>query len=379
VKRPELRSWLGVAIGLLGVSAVTILLVPVRTDVNRSTPALALVLPVVAAGVVGRRLAAVVTGLAAGGLLSYYFEVPYNHLSVSDFSDVVALTVFLLVALVVGTLVAIEANRRQAAEDRAEEIRRLYEHNAELVAERERLREEADRVALMERLDEQRKALLRSVSHDLRTPLSTIQAVASDLRSGTAYPPETRDRLLDLVGREAERLNRIVENLLSMSRIETGALQPDRQAVAIDELVADRVQKMQRLFEGVAVTVDLGPATPLVDADYSQLDQVISNLLENAARHSPPGSTVCIGAEPLGCMMKVTITDEGAGIPDHDIEHIFEPFRRGEGSLSSGVGLAICKAMIEANGGSIGVDVHEGTGCRFHFTVPLYAEADLHA
>ena len=373
------RSWLGIAVGLIGVGLVTVVLVPLRTDLNRSTPALALVLPVVAAGVIGRRAAAVVTGLAAGGLLSYSFEQPFNRISIGTAEDVVALSVFLLVALVVGTLVAIEANRRQAAEDRAEEIRRLYDHNAELVIERERLRQEADRVVLMERLDDQRKALLRSVSHDLRTPLSTIQAVASDLRDGTAYPPETRDRLLDLVGREAERLNRIVENLLSMSRIESGALQPDRQAVAIDELVADRVQKMQRLFDGVSVEVDLGPATPLVNADYSQLDQVISNLLENAARHAPPGTPVRVSAECVGCMMTVTISDEGAGIPAHEVDHVFEPFRRGEGSVSSGVGLAICKAMIEANGGSIGIESADGSGFRLHFTVPLHAEADLHA
>jgi K+-sensing histidine kinase KdpD len=367
------RAWLGVAAGLLAVTVVTATLIPFRATISQATPALAFVLPVVIAGVIGRRLAAVITALAAAAVFSYSFERPFDEVRIARSGDVLALFVFIAVALVIGTLVAIEADRRQAAERRAEELRQLYERNAQLVAERERLREEADRVVLMERIDEQRAALLRSVSHDLRTPLATIQAVASDLRDGAEYPLATREHLLDLVGGEAERLNRIVENLLSMSRIETGALQPDRQAVALDELVADRVNKLHRLFDGVNVEIDIEPALPLVFADYSQLDQVISNLLENAARHAPSGSTVTIAAKPNGCVMDVFVADEGTGVPATEIDRIFEPFRRGEGSSSSGVGLAICKALIEANGGAIGVDRTDATGARFRFTVPLVA------
>ncbi|MFI5041610.1 MAG: sensor histidine kinase [Acidimicrobiales bacterium] len=363
----------GLVVGSGLVAALTAVLLPFRPDISRASPALLLVLPVVVAGVLGRRLAAVVTALVAAFAYSYAFVPPYDQVSIAAPEDTVALVVFLLVALVVGTLVATEADRRQAAEERADEVRLLYERNSELLRERERLREEADRVALMERLDEQRSALLRSVSHDLRTPLATIRAVASDLREGTEYPQETRDRLLDLVGDEAERLNRLVENLLSLSRIESGALQPDRQAVALDELVADRVRQLERLFTDVTVEVDLSPGLALVDADYVQLDQVITNLLENAARHAPPCSTVRIGAAPVGGMMEVTVTDEGEGVPADERNHIFEPFRRSQGSTSSGVGLTICKAIVAAHGGTIGVDdAPGGHGARFHFTVPLH-------
>ena len=357
---------------MVAVAVVTGSLLAFRSTISRATPALLLVLPVVAAAMIGRRAAAVITALAAASAYSVVFVPPYDRIGVAEPDDVVALLVFLLVALVVGTLVVLEADRRRSAENRADELDRLYQRNSELVAERERLREEASRVALMERVDEQRAALLRSVSHDLRTPLATIQAVVSDLREGTTYPAEVSQRLLDLVDGEAERLNRLVANLLSLSRIETGSLQPDRQAVALDELVLDRVSKLSRLFEGLSVVVELGPAVPLVDADYSQLDQVISNLLENAARHAPTGTTVRVEAAPVDGMVEVAISDEGTGVPVDERELIFAPFRRGRGSSSSGVGLAICRSIVIAHGGTIGVDTSESGGARFHFTVPLH-------
>ena len=180
---------------------------------------------------------------------------------------------------------------------------------------------------------------------------------------------------------EAERLNRIVENLLSLSRIEAGAFQPDRQAIVIEELVHDRVRQLSRLLRDVRVEVSFDPALPLVLADYSQLDQVITNLLENAARHSPAGSTISVTAVRRGAMMEVSISDHGKGVPPDERVQIFEAFRRGRGSTSSGVGLAICKAIVDAHGGTIGVDeradlgeaenADEG-GARFWFTMPLH-------
>ena len=308
------------------------------------------------------------TALGAAFVYSFAFVPPYDRVSIAQSEDVAALAVFVLVALVVGTLIASEADRRRVAEG-------LLERNEQLVRERERLREEAARVALMEQVDEQRAAMLRSVSHDLRTPLATIQAVTSDLRDGTEYPPETRDRLLDLVADEAARLNRLVANLLSLSRIEAGALQPERQAVAVDELVADRVRALEPLLRGRSVHVDVSPGLPLVDADYSQLDQVITNLLENAARHAPPGTVVTVGARVDGPMIEVSVSDQGDGVDPVEQPFIFEPFRRGRGSASSGVGLAICRAIVEAHGGTIGVDSRPGGGARFHLTLPVHAGA----
>jgi K+-sensing histidine kinase KdpD len=350
---------------------VTAALVPLRGDVTQATPALLLVVPVVVAAVLGGRLAALVVAVLAAGAFNLAFIPPYWNPRVGVVDDGVALAVFLAVALTTGTLVAQSAERRQAAEQRAEEIQALHDRYELVVEERARLAEEANRVAVLEQVDEQRSALLRSVSHDLRTPLASIRAVTSDLRAGAVYDDATRNELLDLVGDEAQRLDRIVANLLSLSRIEAGALQPDRQAVAVEELLAERVRRLAPLFRQVRVQVDVPEGLPLVDADYTQLDQVVTNLLENAARHSPPRSTIRVEAVARAGMVEICIADEGIGVARFDRERIFEPFRRGEGSASSGVGLAICKAIVEAHGGTIDVAPNPGAGAKFRFTIPV--------
>jgi two-component system sensor histidine kinase KdpD len=363
--------WTGFGLGA-GLSVLaTAALVPVRADVTQATPALVLVLPVVVAAVVGGRLAALAVAVVAAAAFNVAFIPPFWSPSVAVVDDAVALAVFLAVALTTGTLVAQGAERRQAAEARAAEIQALHDRYEAVVLERERLAAEANRVAVLEQVDEQRSALLRSVSHDLRTPLATIRAIASDLRAGAVYDDATRDELLDLVGDEAQRLDRIVANLLSLSRIEAGALQPDRQAVALDELLAERVRRLAPLFRTVRVQVDVPEGLPLVDADYTQLDQVVTNLLENAARHSPPRSTIRVTAVERDGMVEMTVADEGIGVARFNRERIFEPFRQGEGRGSSGVGLAICKAIVEAHGGTIDVRPNPGAGARFRFTLPI--------
>ena len=360
----------GSALGVALAAVVVGVLEPFSSHITRATPALVLVLAVVAAGLVGGARAAVVTAVVAATAFNLAFIPPHWTFKVAVWDDWVALGVFVGVALAIGVLTAAQADRRRAAEQREAELRALYEQLTAIGEERERLLEESARVQLLERVDEQRGALLRSVSHDLRTPLATIRAVASDLRDGTVYDDATRTELLAAVCDEAERLDRLVGNLLSMSRIEAGALKPERQAVAVDELVQERLRRLTPLFRQVRVQVDIPAELPLVDGDYSQLDQVLTNLLENAARYAPPSSTVRVEASDRGTMVEVRIADEGIGVPDHEQARIFEPFRRGEGG-ASGVGLAICKAIVEAHGGAIDVRRTPGGGATFAFTLPV--------
>jgi two-component system sensor histidine kinase KdpD len=195
--------------------------------------------------------------------------------------------------------------------------------------------------------------------------------VASDLRDGAVYDETTRSELLDTVIDEAERLDRLVANLLSMGRIEAGALVPERQAVDIGELTRERVRRLSRLFGGVRVQLDLDPELSLVDGDYTQLEQVVTNLLENAARYAPPGSMVRVGTRSAADgRVELAVADEGIGVPVHERQRIFEPFHRGEGSRSSGVGLAICKAVVEAHGGAVEVAQTAGGGATFLVTLP---------
>lgn len=260
--------------------------------------------------------------------------------------------------------------RREAEARHQEELAALRAELAATAEQRDRALAETERVQALERLDEQRSGLLRSVSHDLRTPLASIKAVATDLRSGAVYDDATREELLDTVVDEAERLDRLVANLLSMSRIEAGVHGGDRQAVDVDELVRDRVARLARLFEHARLQVDVPEDLPLVDGDYMQLEQVITNLLENAARYAPPGSMVTVAGRSRSGDVELSVADEGIGVPRHERRRIFEPFRRGEGSRSSGVGLAICKAVVEGHGGTIQVERTEGGGATFIVTLP---------
>ena len=367
--RARTDSRWGALVGVLVVVGLSAAMVPLRRDISRASPALVLVIPIVLAGLVGGRAAAVVTAVAAALAFNLAFIPPHWTLEIHAPDDIVALVVFGFVAVVVGSLVAREGERRQSAEDRAAELQALNDELRTVQLERERLAEEAMRAVVLERVDEQRAALLRSVSHDLRTPLAAIRAVVSDLLSGAPYDDATRSDLLSLVGDEAERLDRLVANLLSLSRIEAGALRPDRQEVVVEELVTDTLRRLGRLLAQHRVQTDL-PSLPVVVGDYTQLAQVLTNLLENAARHAPQRSTIRIGGRATDGLVELWVDDEGGGVLPFERERIFEPFRRGEGSSSSGVGLAICKAIVEAHGGRIAVDGSPEGGARFTFSLP---------
>jgi two-component system sensor histidine kinase KdpD len=214
------------------------------------------------------------------------------------------------------------------------------------------------------------------VSHDLRTPLASIRAIASDLRDGTAYDQETERELLGTVCDESERLDRLVANLLSMSRIEAGALQPEHQAVDVEELVCERARRLGPRFGEIALRVEARSDLPLVRGDYSQLDQVVTNLLDNAARFAPPGSEVVVEAAPVDGVIELRVADAGPGVPPAQRDDVFRPFHRGAaGGGTSGLGLAICKGIVEAHGGSISVEDSPAGGATFVVRLPVDGRA----
>lgn len=357
-------------VGAVAALAIAVAIRPFESLAD-AVPALALVLPVLYAAFAGGRLPAVGVAVAAAAVFTFEFIHPRSSFLINTVEGFVALVVFLAVAVAVGTLVAREAARRRHAEEQRDEIERMHRQFKVLTAEREQLAEEAGRVAVLEAVDRQRAALLRSVSHDLRSPLVTIRGVTTDLRDGTAFDEATRAHLLDLVVSESERLDRIVANLLSMSRIEAGAFRPDREPVEVDELVDRSVQRLARLFAPGTLTVDVPAGLPLVDVDAVQIDQVIANLLENAVRHTPPGTAVHVGAARGEGAVLVTVTDAGRGPGPSAPERWFAPFAGGDRGTSTGIGLTICQAIVEAHGGTITVDGGPGGGTRISFTLPL--------
>ena len=368
----ELRPGLALAAGSATLAVVLASVLPFREELDRAVPALGLVLPVLVTAVLGGRGPALTMAVAGALGLNVFFLLPYGTLRIAVWEDVVALGVFVAVAATVGTLSRGIGRSRLDVEQHAVAIEGLRAEAQTADGERELLAREAERLRSLEETENQRTALLRSVSHDLRTPLATILSVTSDLRSGTEYDEETRNELLDIVGDEAQRLDRLVSNLLSLSRIEAGAMSMERQAVDLDELIRDRVRRLSRLFHQVRLVVDVPDDLPLVDGDYSQLDQLVTNLLENASRYAPARSTLTIsaGTRPDGSV-QLAVQDEGIGVPEYERQQIFDAFRKGTESRSSGVGLAICKGIAESHGGRIWVDRTPGGGATFFVTLPV--------
>jgi two-component system sensor histidine kinase KdpD len=364
--------WAGVGAGLALAGAVVAVLLPLRDHISPATPALALTVAVGASAIVGGARAAVVVAVVSALVLDLVFLPPYGHLEVLTVEDTVALGAFLLVAATVGVLVTRESDRRREAEQREAEVRALVDELRTMHDEHEVLSQRADRADDLARIDDQRSALLRSVSHDLRTPLSSIRAVATDLRDGVVYDEQTRTELLTMVCDEIDRLDRLVDNLLSLSRIEADAFHPDRQAIDLEELISDRLRRLAPIFTDLHVRTRLPGDLPLVDADYAHLDRVLTNLLANAARHAPAGTDVWVIAKSDGDLVRVEVSDRGQGVPEGSEEQIFEAFQRGADGGSSGIGLAICKAIINAHGGEIHVERTFGGGATFVFTLPVH-------
>ncbi len=325
--------WVAVG-GVATVVVIMAVLTPFQDDLERATKALLLVVPVVGAAALGGRLAGYVTAAAATVGFSMSLPPIGSVLRIEVTEDVVALVVFFLVALVVSTLVA-------------------------------------SRIDALAEADRQRGLLLRSVSHDLRTPLATIRGAATELLDdGVEHRPEDQARLLRLVDLESARLDRLVANLLELSRIESGAMEPRRRPVGADELVLHSVERFGLVPDRVALEVDLDDDLPVVDVDVTQLDQVLANLLDNAVRHSPAGSPVTVSAHRDGEGVRIEVADRGPGVAPDEAEQLFRPFRSGAIAGSSGVGLAISRAIVERHGGTIGVDDRPGGGARFTVTLP---------
>jgi two-component system sensor histidine kinase KdpD len=252
-----------------------------------------------------------------------------------------------------------------------------------LFIERARLAREADRARLLEESDQLKSALLSSVSHDLRTPLAAIKASATVLlqEEDVALDAAARYDLLSAINEETDRLNRLVGDLLDMSRIEAGALRLKRDWCDLDELIRAVAHRLSPHMTAFQIQLDWPADLPLIYADYVQIDRVITNLLENASRFAPPGSPIKVEAYAEAAAMTVAVTNQGPAIPERLHPHLFDKFYRvfedRAPGMGTGLGLSICKGIVEAHGGRIWVEspVADNAGARFVFTLPILSDA----
>lgn len=247
-----------------------------------------------------------------------------------------------------------------------------------LMVERERLRREATDAEILRRTDQLRTALLHAVSHALRTPLASIIASAGSLRqSDVVWTEEERAEFAQAIEDQAQRLNRIVGNLLDLSRIEGGTLRPEKGWYDLGALIEDVVGRLRPLTARHQVTVDVEEDLPPVLLDYVELDQVLSNLIENATRYAPAGTDILVWARRAGDDVRVEIADQGPGIPAASVPRLFDPFYRVDAGAASlgpkgiGLGLAVARGLVEAHGGRISAENRPEGGATFALTLPL--------
>jgi two-component system sensor histidine kinase KdpD len=254
-------------------------------------------------------------------------------------------------------------------------VRLLEALSAQLwgAVERARLRDEANAAEVLRRADQAKSALLDAVSHDLRTPLASIVASAGSLlQRDVEWPEDARRSFSEAIEHEAQRLDRIVGNLLDLSRLESGTLAPDRGWYEPSALVHEVAGRLRPVVAPHPLRLDLPEELPPVHLDYSEVDQVLSNLIENAAKYSPPESEILVTAAVLDGSLLVSVADGGPGISAEAMPRLFEPFFRAAGARrgGSGLGLAVARGLVEAHGGRIWAENRRHGGASFSFEIP---------
>ena len=386
-----------------GTTVVVAVLRPVAPDI--SLGALYVIVVMVAALLWGLAWA-VAASIASLLTFNFFILPPVHTLALEDAENWAALVVYLVTAVVTSELASRLRRRAAEAERREREAALLADLAAGLLAredlddvasrieigedaagrrlgeaveslhaiarERERLEEEALEAEALRRNDLVKTAVIRSVSHDLRTPLATMHAAVDALGpEGPGLDADEQRELLATVRRELARLERYVENVLDLSRLEAGAATPSPALWTVDALT---VQVLAGLPGAERVELELGDHLPPVQIDAAQIERALANMLENALRFSPADSTVSVRAESRGAEVIVRIEDSGPGVPAADASAIFEPFRRSTRSRGAGLGLAIARGFVEANGGRVWVESAPGGGASFALTLPAELE-----
>jgi len=256
-----------------------------------------------------------------------------------------------------------------------------FAHQTAMAVAGDKLEEKQTETQMQMEAEKLRSSLLSSVSHDLRTPLAAITgSISSLLENGKKLDESTRHDLLLNVHDEAERMERLVTNLLEMTKLEAKAVRPKLEAQHPGEVASSALMRVEKKLEGRKLATHLAPDLPLVPMDALLIEQVLVNLLENALKYAPPESPIELSARVEDTHLTLEVADRGPGLPEEDLTRVFEKFYRGpqkEMRGGAGLGLAICKGIVEIHGGNIVAKNRPGGGALFKFTIPLAPPAEL--
>jgi K+-sensing histidine kinase KdpD len=371
----------GYIFAVAGIAAVTVALRLVGESINSTTVALAMLLVVLFVAARWGARPAIVGSVLGVLCFNFFFLRPLHTLTIADPDNWVALIAFLITAVTAGQLSASAKRRAEEAEAGRREIKRLYDELRDAF-------ERASHAEALRRSERLKSALLDAVTHDIRTPLTSIKAsvttLLDELRAqagNTAtLDAEGRREMLEVIDEEADRLNRFVEGLVELARIEAGELELRRRWGAVDEIVMTALERAEPLTQGHTVEVTIEKELPVVRVDARAVAQVVYTLVDNAAKYSPSGTSIKVSAGKADDeMLRLSVEDEGPGVPVEFRERVFDKFFRamrdgdtGTQPPGTGMGLAIARGIVEAHRGHIWIeDAGSGRGARVAVTLPL--------
>jgi two-component system sensor histidine kinase KdpD len=371
----------GYIIAMLGIGVVTALLAPFNGRLSSTTVALALLLVVLFTATYRGSGPALLASVLAMLCFNFFFLPPFHTFTIAEPQNWVALAAFLATAVTAGQLSARAKRRAEEAEAGRQENKRLYEelHDAfERVSRAEALRQS----------EQLKSALLDAVTHDLRTPLTSIKASATLLiedpeaeEATEPFSPQEQQAMLRVITQEVDRLDHFIEGIIDLARIEAGQLNLLRNWGDVDEIIEAALTRAGQLTKQHEIEVEIEKELPVVRVDARAVAEVIYTLVDNATKYAPPGSRIRVTARRAsGEMIQFSVEDQGRGIPVEMRERVFEKFSRAtdedEASRNrprgAGIGLAIARGIVEAHGGHIFIeDGAGGLGTRVTFTVPV--------
>ncbi len=380
IKTPR-KSWGGYLLAVLGVAAVTALLAPFQDRINSTTVALAFLLVVLFIATYRGSGPALLASVLAMLSFNFFFLPPFHTFTIADPQNWMALAAFFATAITAGQLSARAKRRAEEAEAGRLQNKRLYGelHDAfERVSHAEALRQS----------EQLKSALLDAVTHDLRTPLTSIKASATLLledpdtkEPAEPFSPKEQQAMLRVITQEVDRLDHFIEGIIDLARIEAGGLKLRRNWGEVDEIIEAALTRAEELTRQHEIEIEVEHELPVVRVDARAVAEVIYTLIDNATKYAPPGSPVRIAAKRApGEMILISVEDQGRGIPLEIRERVFDKFFRATEDETAGtnrprgagLGLAIARGIVEAHGGRIYVeDGAGGRGNRMTFTVPV--------
>jgi two-component system sensor histidine kinase KdpD len=382
--RWDQESEVGYLVAAFSIAGLTAVLKLLGGHVNATTVALALLLDVLFIATRWGSLPALVASVLAMLCFNFFFLPPYGTFTIAALDNWIALAAFLITAITAGQLSARAKRRAEEANTGRREIERLY-------AELRDAFERASHAEALKQSEKLKSALLDAVTHDLRTPLTSIKASITTLLDEArgrmdgellvALDAEAKVEMMEVINEESDRLNRFIGGLIELARIEAGEMQLRRRWGAVDEIISTALARAEPFTRRHRIEVTIERELPVVRVDERAVSEVVYTIVDNAAKYSPAGTRILIAAERADDgTIRMTVEDKGEGIPIELRKRVFDKFFRAtrDGDVSThqpsgtGMGLAIAKGIVEAHGGQIWIESGAGgKGTRVVFTLPI--------